>query len=87
MVDVLKIVGSEIKPGQHATVDIPVPHLYPRAEMTMPTHITRGKKDGARLFVCDDIHGDEIAGVEVIRRLLDVKILKRLLENRGAHLN
>jgi hypothetical protein len=46
--------------------------------MTMPVHVLRGKKDGPRLFVCAAIHGDEIIGIEIIRRLLKMKILQRL---------
>jgi len=44
----------------------------------MPVHVLRGKKDGPRLFVCAAIHGDEIIGVEIIRRLLKLKILRHL---------
>ncbi|HKJ22272.1 MAG TPA: succinylglutamate desuccinylase/aspartoacylase family protein, partial [Gammaproteobacteria bacterium] len=39
------------------------------------------QRAGPRLFVCAAIHGDEINGVEIIRRLLKLPILKRL---RGA---
>lgn len=41
-------------------------------------HVLRGKKDGPHLFVSAAIHGDEIIGVEIIRRLLKLKILQRL---------
>lgn len=44
----------------------------------MPVHVLRGKKEGPHLFVCAAIHGDEIIGVEIIRRLLKLKILQRL---------
>jgi predicted deacylase len=44
----------------------------------MPAHVLRGKKDGPSLFVCAGIHGDEILGVEIVRRLLKLKKLKQL---------
>lgn len=44
----------------------------------MPVHVVRGKKDGPRLFVSAAIHGDELNGVEIIRRLLKLGILTRL---------
>ncbi|MET0053003.1 MAG: succinylglutamate desuccinylase/aspartoacylase family protein, partial [Candidatus Thiodiazotropha sp.] len=38
----------------------------------------RGKKPGPRLFVSAAIHGDELNGVEIIRRILKHKSLSRL---------
>jgi predicted deacylase len=75
---VLKIAGEQVATGQRRSINIPVARLYTHAEMTMPVHVLRGKKDGPRLFVCAAIHGDEIIGVEIIRRLLKMKILQRL---------
>jgi hypothetical protein len=78
MSKVLTIAGEQIGAGQKKSVNIPVAHLYTHTEMTMPVHVLRGKKDGPRLFVCAAIHGDEIIGVEIIRRLLKLKILRYL---------
>jgi hypothetical protein len=44
----------------------------------MPVHVIKGRKTGPRLFICAAIHGDEIIGVEIIRRLLKNPSLKRL---------
>jgi predicted deacylase len=49
--------------------------------MTMPVHVVHGRKDGPRLFVCGAVHGDEIIGTEIIRRLLK---LKKILGLRGT---
>lgn len=74
----LRIGGLEIQPGQRLTIDLPVARLYTRSELNMPVHVIHGKKPGPRLFVSAAIHGDEIIGVAIIRRLLKLKILKRL---------
>ncbi len=74
----MKIAGEQIGRGQRRAVNIPVARLYTHTEMTMPVHVLRGKKEGPHLFVCAAIHGDEIIGVEIIRRLLKLKILQRL---------
>ena len=74
----LNINGIEIRPGTAHTINLQVPPLYTQAEMNMPVRVVRGKKDGPRLFVCAAIHGDEINGVEIIRRLLLSKQLSRL---------
>jgi len=73
-----QINGIAVKPGQRATVNIPVARLHTHTEMTMPVHVVRGRKDGPRLFVSAAIHGDEISGVEIVRRLIQYKQLKRL---------
>jgi predicted deacylase len=72
------IAGKGVKPGQRTTINVPVARLYTNAEMNMPAHVLRGKKEGPTLFVCAGIHGDEILGVEVVRRLLKLKKLKHL---------
>ena len=76
--DVLTIAGVDVKLGQKLTINIPVARLYTHTEMTMPVHVLRGKRSGHRLFVSAAVHGDEILGVEIIRRLLKVKAIKRL---------
>jgi len=70
--------GQQISPGRRMTIDLPVPKLYTHTETTMPVHVVRGRKDGPRLFVCAAIHGDEINGIEIIRRLLKYGGLKRM---------
>ncbi len=55
---------------------MPVPRLYTHAEMDIPVHVIHGRRPGPRLFVSAAVHGDEINGVEIIRRLLRLKALK-----------
>lgn len=70
--------GCTIGPGSRITVDLPAGRLYTHAPMSIPVHIVSGKSNGPRLFVSAAIHGDEIIGVEIIRRLLKSAYLKRL---------
>jgi predicted deacylase len=74
----LSLAGSKIKPGQQAMVHVPVARLYTHTEMTMPVHVIHGRMDGPRLFVSAAIHGDEINGTEIIRRLMKLKRIKTL---------
>lgn len=76
--DVFKINGATIQRGSRATIDLPVGRLYTHAPMTMPVQVIHGKKSGPKLFICAAIHGDEINGVEIIRRVLKLPALKRL---------
>ena len=59
-------------------IDLPVTDLSTHAPVNMPVVVIHGRKEGPRLFVCAALHGDEINGVEIIRRLLQLSALKRL---------
>lgn len=52
--------------------------LYSHAPMSLPLQVLCGNRAGPRLFVSAAIHGDEINGVEIIRRLLQLPLLARL---------
>ena len=72
------IAGHKVNPGAHETIDLPIPQLYTHTPLEMPVHIIHGKKAGPVLFVCAALHGDEINGVEIIRRLVNQSNLRRL---------
>lgn len=78
MAETIKINSVEIAPGTRMTIDLGLPQLYTHAPMTMPVHVVRGRRDGARMFLSAAIHGDELNGIEVIRRVLKLPALKRL---------
>lgn len=66
----LLVGGVSIAPGKSKQIEIPVAKLFDYTEMTIPVEVIRGKEDGPTLFVSAAIHGDEINGVETIKRLL-----------------
>ena len=70
--------GVEVSPGSQAAIDLPVTDLSTHTPITMPVHVVHGRRDGPTLFVCAALHGDEINGVEIIRRLLRLSALKRM---------
>lgn len=67
-----------VKPGERQTVDLPIARMYTHTTLNMSAHVIHGKTDGPVLFVSAAMHGDEILGVEIIRRLLKQKSLNRL---------
>ena len=70
--------GAVIAAGARATVDLPLTNLSNHTPICMPVHVVNGQLDGPVLFVAAGLHGDEINGVEIIRRLLNVSALKRI---------
>lgn len=74
----LIIGGVDIAAGESRTIDLPLSGLYTHAEISMPVQVLRGKRAGPTLFVSAALHGDEINGVEIIRRVLKLPELKSL---------
>ncbi|TIX51168.1 succinylglutamate desuccinylase/aspartoacylase family protein [Alteraurantiacibacter aquimixticola] len=72
-------IGSEtVAPGTRKTIDLPVSVLSDHTPVTMSVHVIHGKQDGPTVFVSAGVHGDEIIGVEIVRRLLRAPNLDRL---------
>lgn len=76
MMDALKIGEFEILPGEQRKIDLPVAKLYTDADVSLPVHIIRAKKPGPTIFISAAVHGDELNGIEIIRRLISEKKLK-----------
>ena len=76
--NVLVIGDTEVAPGERASIDLPIADLYTGTSLYMPIKVVRGKRKGPTLFVSAAVHGDELNGVEVIRRLLEQKALRRI---------
>lgn len=70
--------GVEILPNTRQIVNIPVAPVYTQDSLSLNINVVRGKRPGPTLFVCAAIHGDEINGVEIIRRLLMSRMLDKL---------
>ena len=74
----LTIGGREIREGTRETIHLPLPYFYTHSPTTMPIHVVRGKQDGPCLLVTSALHGDELNGIEIIRRLLGSKSIARI---------
>ncbi len=74
----ITIGGTRIEAGSQATIQLPLPYLYTHSPTTMPVRVIHGRQSGPCLLISSTIHGDEINGVEIIRRLMGNKTLARL---------
>lgn len=70
--------GCAIPAGTRQTVDLPVSVLSDHTPVAMSVHIIHGRQDGPTVFVSAGVHGDEVIGVEIVRRLLRAPNLKSL---------
>ena len=62
--------GQSITPGERKLVILPVSKLSNHTPVTLPVHVLHGKQPGPAMFVSAAVHGDELNGVEIIRRVL-----------------
>jgi len=74
----ITIGGVDIKPGERQSINLPIADLYTGTSLYMPVKVIRGRRPGPILFVSAAVHGDELNGVEVIRRLLGQKALRSI---------
>lgn len=59
-------------------IDLPIPNLYTHSAISWPVYVIHGRRSGPIMFLSGAIHGDEINGVEIIRRVLKSKSINRL---------
>lgn len=74
----IEIGDRRIEPGERVIVDLPVADLYTHTQLNMPVHVVNGRRPGPTLFITGAVHGDELNGVEIIKRVLKGSALKRL---------
>jgi predicted deacylase len=74
----IKIAGQTVAPGERCRFDLESPNLYTNTPLGLPVEIIHGRYSGPTLMVCAAIHGDELNGVEIIRRLSGFRNIDRL---------
>jgi uncharacterized protein len=70
--------GFQIAAGTRQTVELEVSVLANNTRMNLPVHVVHGPQHGPVLFISGVVHGDEIQGVEIVRRLLAAPELNNL---------
>ncbi|MCB1909139.1 MAG: succinylglutamate desuccinylase/aspartoacylase family protein [Rhodocyclaceae bacterium] len=73
-----EIDGRQIAAGTRETVELPISVLSDHTPIALSVHVVHGARPGPTVFVSAAVHGDEIIGVEVIRRLLRSPALQHL---------
>lgn len=76
----VNILGTSVKPGERHVMDLQVAKLYTRTSVEIPVVVQRGKMDGPVLLLLAGIHGDEVNGIDTVRRILK-DLEERPLEN------
>ena len=64
------IAGETVLPGQEKQILAVISKLPTRTEIEIPIIVRRSKKPGPTLLLMGGMHGDEINGVEIVRRII-----------------
>ncbi len=73
-----KIGSVLVAPNSRQTVELPVSVLSDHTPITMSVHVVNGRRPGPTMFVSAAVHGDEVIGVEIARRLMRAEALDSL---------
>lgn len=73
---ILHIGGKEITPGEQKLVSIEISRLPTGTLIDIPVHVFNGKAAGPTVLVQAGLHGDEINGVETLRRMLEQRLFQ-----------
>ncbi len=66
-----EIAGTAVRPGGKVQSEIPIGRLMSGTPVAIPVIVLHGEEDGPVVWVNAATHGDEINGVEIIRRVLE----------------
>jgi len=67
----VRIDGHDIPPGVSMDIDLSISNAPVDVALHVPLRVLRGVEDGPHMWLSAAIHGDELNGVEIIRRVLN----------------
>lgn len=70
MSEFIKINNHKVGLGEQQSVKLKLSRLPSFEPIELPVHIFRGEEDGPSLLLTGGMHGDEINGIEIIRRMI-----------------
>lgn len=65
------IAGKEIAPGEFRDININIARLPSHTQIDTPIYVYRAAEDGPVVGLIAGMHGDEINGMEIVRRIID----------------
>lgn len=73
-----EIGGVTIPPGTTKTIHLPLSMISHHAVFDLTVKVIHGRRPGKCLFICSTLHGDELNGIEIIRRILRSPLSKHI---------
>ena len=65
---VMTIAGKSVRRGEKETIQLHIANLPSGTPIHLSLHVYRAKKPGPVMLVTGGVHGDEVNGIEIVRR-------------------
>lgn len=75
MPEFITINKQKIGLGEHKQVNLNIARLPTYTNIDLPVQIYRAEKSGPVLLLTGGLHGDEISGIEIVRRLIEKQVV------------
>ncbi|HEX4825521.1 MAG TPA: succinylglutamate desuccinylase/aspartoacylase family protein [Candidatus Polarisedimenticolaceae bacterium] len=66
----LVVGGRDVRPGTTVEFQLKISEYYTASPVNVPVTVIRGEEDGPVVFLTAAIHGDELNGIEIVRRTM-----------------
>lgn len=76
MPDVIEINDEKIQRGEDRLIHLNIARLPTYTNIDLPVRVIRSNKKGPILLLTGGLHGDEINGIEIVRRMLAKNLVK-----------
>ena len=70
--------GVTVPAGHREVVTLPIGRFLTGQDYGLPVHVVQGRREGPVLLLTGAVHGDELNGIEIVRRMLAGKSLRSL---------
>lgn len=81
MPEAITINKHKIEPGEQKEIQLNVARLPTYTDIDLPVHVFRAKEEGPTLLLTGGLHGDELNGIEIVRRMIFKDLL---MPERGS---
>lgn len=68
------LLDKRIIPGETKIIDLNIAKLHTMTELNIPIVVSRSIYDGPTVLLSAGLHGDELTGVEIVRRIIHQRI-------------
>jgi predicted deacylase len=78
MKKILSINNQVVQAGEKAVVNLNIARLASGTQIDLPIYIYRSLNPGPVVLMSGGLHGDEVDGIEIVRRMIDQKVFENL---------
>jgi predicted deacylase len=78
MREAFELNGLSVKPGSHRLIELDIARLPSGTLIQMPVHVFHSRQQGPVVMLSGGLHGDEVNGIETVRRMVESDALRKL---------